>query len=1047
VFATGDIAHSGQEKEYELATTFFDALIAAAGVEKRNLFVIPGNHDVDRDLGVGLARTLTSREEADKYFNLATPKVHITQKLRAFVRWYNHYFDGIRTFPENSTCDKIQTVDVRGLKVGILPINSALFCEDDNDHAKLWVGRRCVDNAIKELQTLDTRLNIALVHHPLDWLSEIEAANVRTALATSFDFVLRGHLHTVEVDAVTGISGQMRHLAAGAAYDTRGWPNRAIYADIDGDYITIFPIRYEDQPEEVWRLDPSLFPHKPSHEANFPIPRLRGDLSANPEKPRETAPTPQFKSNIPSRRNLPFVGRDGLLDRMLEMLSDLIKETILVLLGPPGVGKSELAREFARRQLERYPGGTFLIDAGAAQVDLARIGRGSLDLEFPPGLGLEDQCIRTLHALAQAPSLLIFDNVTSVAAVFPWLPPAGMQCHVLMTTVLDRWDAGWVTLRVDPLSEAESLQLIKELAGRDVAERYGAELTALASGLPVQIVPASVTLAYEARRGRRGPMPPTLTQEAAESFRGVYSQLDASIRLLLHLAARFNAQRIPRDELKRLLVEGSGWSEIEFQRALDAGLDLHLLQDGPELRIHRLFVSFLRSTVPSADIREALAKIGQAQAHRMVEIAKEVEAHPNRPDLAATFLAFPLDPQIWADTALVISVEDGETIGRGLVEIGGFTAARPWFERAVIAAENGGVHGRVDHESLGKSLHQVGHCLASTGDFAAARRWFERAVEAAEKGDLDGRVDYASLGRSLHQVGYCLSSTGDFATARRWFEDAIEAAEKGDLEGRVDHESLGVSLHQMGICISRAGDFRAAQSWFKRAVEAAERGDIYGRVDHASVGGSLHQIGTCLSMLREFAAAQPWFERAVEAKQQRDVHGRVDFASVGRSLHQVGFCLSSTGNFTAALEWFKRAVEAAEKGDVHGRIDHEDLGKTMHQLGFCLSSTGDFATARGWFERAVEATEQGDIYGRVDHEVVGRGLHQVGFCLWSTDGFAAAWPWFERAVAAKEKGDVHGRVDRASLALSLRTGANGLRGLGLNDQATDWDKRAADLIK
>jgi hypothetical protein len=119
----------------------------------------------------------------------------------------------------------------------------------------------------------------------------------------------------------------------------------------------------------------------------------------------------------------------------------------------------------------------------------------------------------------------------------------------------------------------------------------------------------------------------------------------------------------------------------------------------------------------------------------------------------------------------------------------------------------------------------------------------------------------------------------------------------------------------------------------------------------------------------------------------------------------------------------------------------------MHQLGFCLSSTGDFATARGWFERAVEATEQGDIYGRVDHEVVGRGLHQVGFCLWSTDGFAAAWPWFERAVAAKEKGDVHGRVDRASLALSLRTGANGLRGLGLNDQATDWDKRAADLIK
>ena len=68
VFATGDVAHSGKEAEYRAATEFFDALIEAVGVEKRQLFVIPGNHDVDRDLGIGLARTLGSREEADAYF-------------------------------------------------------------------------------------------------------------------------------------------------------------------------------------------------------------------------------------------------------------------------------------------------------------------------------------------------------------------------------------------------------------------------------------------------------------------------------------------------------------------------------------------------------------------------------------------------------------------------------------------------------------------------------------------------------------------------------------------------------------------------------------------------------------------------------------------------------------------------------------------------------------------------------------------------------------------------------------------------------------------
>jgi predicted kinase len=45
----------------------------------------------------------------------------------------------------------------------------------------------------------------------------------------------------------------------------------------------------------------------------------------------------------------------------------------VVLHGQPGVGKSELAREFARRNSDAYPSGTFFIDAGgqALLIDLA----------------------------------------------------------------------------------------------------------------------------------------------------------------------------------------------------------------------------------------------------------------------------------------------------------------------------------------------------------------------------------------------------------------------------------------------------------------------------------------------------------------------------------------------------------------------------------------------------------------------------------------------------------------------------------------------------
>lgn len=49
IFVTGDIAYSGKKSEYRLAATFFDQLLGVTGLDKKHLFVVPGNHDVDRE--------------------------------------------------------------------------------------------------------------------------------------------------------------------------------------------------------------------------------------------------------------------------------------------------------------------------------------------------------------------------------------------------------------------------------------------------------------------------------------------------------------------------------------------------------------------------------------------------------------------------------------------------------------------------------------------------------------------------------------------------------------------------------------------------------------------------------------------------------------------------------------------------------------------------------------------------------------------------------------------------------------------------------------
>lgn len=272
VFATGDIAYSGRPDEYVIATEFFDQLLEAAELDRCRLYVVPGNHDVDRDVGRQLIRELGSRTAADEYFHPDAPKLHLTHKLGAFLRWHQRYFDGIRTVPENSTCGPVELVQIRGQRLGILPINTALFCLDDNDHERLFVGRRCLDASLQELNGLRADIKIAFMHHPISDLSTLERQQIRAGLVDNLDVILTGHLHE-EGYAVVGMwTARNLYCAAGATYQTRDWPNTASYATFDGGQVTIFPIRYEDQPREVWTVNPSQFPDAARHEMSFPVP-------------------------------------------------------------------------------------------------------------------------------------------------------------------------------------------------------------------------------------------------------------------------------------------------------------------------------------------------------------------------------------------------------------------------------------------------------------------------------------------------------------------------------------------------------------------------------------------------------------------------------------------------------------------------------------------------------------------------------------------------------------------------------------------------------
>ncbi len=243
----------------------------------------------------------------------------------------------------------------------------------------------------------------------------------------------------------------------------------------------------EEQARQVL-LEAVAGPRRPDEPPSFPdrgTPRGLSRLGGS--GPRLPGTMPRIW-NIPAR-NAGFTGRDGLLIALRDRLLAGDKAVVQALHGMGGVGKTQLAAEYAYRFAETYDlawwvnseqGG--LIGDQVAALGLAL---GCIDA----GAGME--VVRTV-VLAELRDrggwLLVFDNAETPADVTPWLP--GGSGHVLITTRERGWDEVAAPVEVDVLARAESVAIMRNrvtgLADAD-ADRLAAEL----GDLPLAIAQAA----------------------------------------------------------------------------------------------------------------------------------------------------------------------------------------------------------------------------------------------------------------------------------------------------------------------------------------------------------------------------------------------------------------------------------------------------------------------------------------------------------------------------------------------------------------------------
>ncbi|MCH8293294.1 metallophosphoesterase, partial [Candidatus Poribacteria bacterium] len=232
IFFTGDAAFGqiGNKRgeaivdQFREAHDFLTAVreVFNPAIDQRNVFLVPGNHDVNRDRITRFETVWLEQEHSlDEITRLLQEAKTDWRQLLGRLDDYAHFlasygYDHLLT--ERERLIYADAREVAGLRVGIAGFNSAWSSRGAGreEMGRLWMaGRFQLETLLQQLPPND--FAIALVHHPSNWLVPEENPEFGRQLERDFPFVLHGHEHQdfVRHDASTGHTV----ISAGACHE------------------------------------------------------------------------------------------------------------------------------------------------------------------------------------------------------------------------------------------------------------------------------------------------------------------------------------------------------------------------------------------------------------------------------------------------------------------------------------------------------------------------------------------------------------------------------------------------------------------------------------------------------------------------------------------------------------------------------------------------------------------------------------------------------------------------------------------------------------
>ena len=221
ILVSGDIAFSGQEAEYNTAKSWLNRLCESLECPAEDVWVVPGNHDVDR----GEVRASYLLQAVRKGLRPADPRavqLEIANLVgdRGSMELTHKTFSNYNLFATGYGCqvggDRLHWQHDLVLNdrstLRLWGMNSALVSGDDDDENQ---NRMVIGTIQSRPPREDGVTYLAMCHHPLDWVWDRDQVN--EDLKSRIAVTLFGHKHKLNIEQVDNTL----RVAAGAVHPSR----------------------------------------------------------------------------------------------------------------------------------------------------------------------------------------------------------------------------------------------------------------------------------------------------------------------------------------------------------------------------------------------------------------------------------------------------------------------------------------------------------------------------------------------------------------------------------------------------------------------------------------------------------------------------------------------------------------------------------------------------------------------------------------------------------------------------------------------------------